>query len=114
GFRYGMPLSAPTLLELGYLGSNSEGTHYQNVDLSLRAQAPFQDLFVYGLVGPDLLRVRGPLSSDYTYYAGGHVGGGLLAHAFDSLVLRMEMRFHFHPGTVLFFLFGYEYRFGGN
>jgi hypothetical protein len=112
GFRYGYPLFESTLLEAGYTGSNSEGVTYNNLHASLRGQVPFQDLFVYGLLGADLTRIKGSDSSDYTYYGGVHTAGGILAHVADTLFLRMEMRFNFHPGTILFFGFGFEYRFG--
>lgn len=112
GVRYGYPLFESTLLEAGYTGSNSDGVKYSDLHLSLRGQIPFQDLFVYGLLGADLIRIRGPLSSDFTYYGGVHTAGGILAHIADTLFLRMEMRFNFHPGTILFFGFGLEYRFG--
>ena len=112
GGRYGYPLFESTLLEIGYTGSNSAGVKYSDIDFSLRGDIPFQDLFVFGLVGLDLVRIKGPLADDYTYYGGSHVGGGVLAHIADTLFLRMEMRFNFHPGTVLFFGFGFEYRFG--
>lgn len=112
GFRYVYPLSGKALLEGGYTGSNSEGVKYSDINLSLRGDIPFQDLYVFGLLGFDATRIRGGGASDYTYYAGGHAGGGVLAHIADTLFLRMEMRFNFHPGTILFFGFGFEYRFG--
>lgn len=112
GFRYAYPYSSKSLIEAGYTGSNSEGVKYSNIDVSLRGDMPFQDIFVFGLIGLDSARIKGATSEDFTYYVGGHVGGGLLAHIADTLFLRMEMRFNFHPGTILFFGFGFEYRFG--
>lgn len=112
GFRYGYPLFPSTLLEGGYTGSNSEGVSYSDISVSLRGDIPFQDLFVFGLIGGNASRIKGPVASDYTYYGGVHTGGGVLAHVADTLFLRMEMRFNFHPGTILFFGFGFEYRFG--
>lgn len=111
GFRYGYPLGLSSLAETGYTSSHSHGADYADLDLSLRGDIPFQDLFVFGLIGPDLLKIKGPNQSS-SYYGGGHVGGGILAHIADTLFLRMEMRFNFHPGTILFFGFGFEYRFG--
>lgn len=112
GGRYIFPMGG-VALESGYTGSNSGGIKYQNFDLSIRADIPFQDMFIFGVVGPDLLRLKRPGAEDYLYYVGGHVGGGLLAHLADTLFLKLEMRFNFQPGTVLFFGCGFEYRFGG-
>jgi hypothetical protein len=112
GFRYGYPLAESVLLESGYTQSNSKGVSYGDLNLSLRGDFPFQDLFLFGLIGADLIRIKGVGKDDYTYYASTHAGGGVLAHIADTLFLRMEMRFNFHPGTILFFGFGFEYRFG--
>ncbi len=112
GFRYGYPLAESTLLEGGYTQSDSKGISLGDLNLSLRGDFPFQDLFLFGLLGADLLRIKGAGKPDYTYYGSFHAGGGLLAHIADTLFLRMEMRFNFHPGTILFFGFGFEYRFG--
>lgn len=111
GGRYIYPLGGAAL-EAGYTGSNSSGIKYQNFDLSLRGDIPFQDLSVFGVVGPDLLRMKRPGSTEYSYFVGGHVGGGLLANIASTLFLKLEMRFNFQPGTVLFFGCGFEYRFG--
>jgi len=100
-------------LEAGYTGSNSNQIKYQNFDLSIRGEIPFQDMFIFGALGPDLLRMKRPGATEYGYFVGGHVGGGLLAHLADTLFLKLEMRFNFQPGTVLFFGCGFEYRFGG-
>lgn len=112
GARYGYPLGNISLAELGYTTSHTNGVDYSNVDLSIRGDIPFQDLYAFGLVGLDLLRLSSATQSDATYYGGVHAGGGVLAHIADTLFLRMELRFNFHPGTVLFFGFGFEYRFG--
>jgi hypothetical protein len=84
------------------------------VDLSIRGDIPFQDLYAFGLLGLDLLKIKGPTQSESSYYGSFHAGGGVLAHIVDTLFLRMEMRFNFHPGTILFFGFGFEYRFGSS
>lgn len=112
GVRYGYPLFTTTLLEAGFTGSNTAGVSYNNLHVSLRGDVPFQDLFVFGLIGLDMTRIQAPTASDYTYYGGVHTAGGVLAHIADTLFLRMEMRFNFHPGTILFFGFGFEYRYG--
>lgn len=113
GARYGYPLGNTSLAELGYTQSHSKGVEYSDVDLSIRGDIPFQDLYAFGLLGLDLMRLRGSSpGDDATYYAGLHAGGGVLAHVADTLFMRMEMRFNFHPGTILFFGFGFEYRFG--
>lgn len=112
GFRYGYPILSKTLIEGGYTGSNTDGVSYSDVSVSLRGDIPFQDLFIYGLIGGNASRIKGSSTSDYTYYGGVHTGGGLLAHVADTLFLRMEMRFNFSPGTIMFFGFGFEYRFG--
>jgi hypothetical protein len=112
GFRYGTPLTAKALLEFGYTGSNSAGIKYNNVDASIRGDVPFQDMFAFGLIGIDATRIRGTNGGNATLYGGGHVGGGFLLHLADTLFARTEIRFNFHPGTILFFGFGFEYRFG--
>lgn len=111
GFRYAYPLGKG-LLESGLTASNSEGVRYYDVAVSLRADIPFADMFAFGLIGANASRIMGPNSVDPNYYAGGHLGGGILAHVADTLFFRSEMRFNFHPGLILFFGFGLEYRFG--
>lgn len=112
GFRYAMPFRGRSLLEAGYTTSHSEGANYTDGSLSLRVDTPFQDMYAFGLLGANVVRIKGPLVPEYKNYIGGHIGGGFLAHVADTLFFRTEMRFNFEPGMILFFGFGFEYRFG--
>jgi hypothetical protein len=111
GVRYGYPFSAKSLTEFGYTGAHTAGAKYTNFDLSLRGDVPILDLFAFGLIGADITRIHGPATPS-KIYPGGHIAGGVLAHVADTLFLRTELRFTFNPGTILFFGFGFEYRFG--
>lgn len=105
GLRYIMDRGNSRFFELGYTMSNSENSEFRNLDLSLRADIPIQDMTAFFLLGPDLV------SYQETYYLGFHVGGGLLTHLFETTFFRTEMRFNFHPGTALLFFFGFDFHF---
>jgi len=108
--NYDYPIVTAGFLEGGMLFSNSHGIHYQNINVSYRADMPFQDLTVFALGGIDLMRMKREGDS-FNYYGGIHLGGGMLAHIVAQTYLRMEMRFNLHPGTLMLFNFGLEFRF---
>ncbi len=105
GFRYAYERAAGKYFELGFTMSNSENSEFRNLDLSVRADIPIQDLTAFFLAGPDMVVYQG------SYYMGVHVGGGLLTHLSESTFFRTEMRFNFHPGTALLFFFGFDFHF---
>lgn len=107
GARFGFP-KKNSMVEIGAMHANSQGTTLTNASLSLKGTFPMEG--VYGIVfgGADFYYYKGPIDPEYRMVGGGHLGGGLGVEIAEYLHFRGDMKFNVNPGTSMYIGFGFE------
>lgn len=109
GLRYGMK-TARGFVEAGTTFYNGEGTRYNSISISMRADIPVESMVAQVFAGLDLNQISTPLISEASYLGGGHVGGGILSLISGDVWFRADMKFNINPGASLYIGFGFIVR----
>lgn len=112
GARVGYRLNSSVIAEAGAVMGNGHGAQYKDMFMSFRVDVPVENLVGILYVGPDLVYFKGNGNPKDTMQIGGHVGGGILAHAGGSLWVRTDMKFNVKPGTSMYLSLSLMFRFG--
>lgn len=112
GARVGYRLNSSVMGEAGAVMGNGHGAQFKDVFMSFRVDVPVENLVGILYVGPDLVYFRGNGSKKDAIQIGGHVGGGVMAHAGGSLWVRADMKFNVKPGTSMYLSLSLMFRFG--
>lgn len=112
GARVGYRLNSSVVAEAGAVMGNGHGAQYKDLFMSFRVDVPVENLVGIMYVGPDFVYFKGNGNPKDTMQIGGHVGGGILAHAGGSLWIRTDMKFNVKPGTSMYLNLALMFRFG--